>query len=88
MEGFKIGELSTNSFVHKELSRKYLIYIPKSYEGKKEVPLLLNFHPFGTSAEYQLGISDFRQLSEDKEFIQVIDVCLITYVASILFSEF
>ena len=71
MEGFKIGELSTNSFVHKELSRKYLIYIPKSYEGKKEVPLLLNFHPFGTSAEYQLGISDFRQLSEDKEFILV-----------------
>ena len=71
MEEFKIGELSTNSFVHKELSRKYLIYIPKSYEGKKEVPLLLNFHPFGTSAEYQLGISDFRQLSEDKEFILV-----------------
>ena len=71
MEGFKIGELSTNLFVHKELSRKYLIYIPKSYEGKKEVPLLLNFHPFGTSAEYQLGISDFRQLSEDKEFILV-----------------
>ena len=71
MEGFKIGELSTNSFIHKELSRKYLIYIPKSYEGKKEVPLLLNFHPFGTSAEYQLGISDFRQLSEDKEFILV-----------------
>ena len=71
MERFKIGELSTNSFFHKELSRKYLIYIPKSYEGKKEVPLLLNFHPFGTSAEYQLGISDFRQLSEDKEFILV-----------------
>ncbi len=71
MEGFKIGELSTNLFVHKELSRKYLIYIPKSYEGKKEVPLLLNFHPFGTNAEYQLGISDFRQLSEDKEFILV-----------------
>ena len=46
--------LNAQDFIQKELvhdgiQREYMIYVPSIYDGSVKVPLVLNFHGFGTS---------------------------------------
>ena len=67
----EFNNLSINYFPHNNLNRKYLIYIPKSYDGSDNYPLVLNFHSYDSNAEIQLSISDMRSLPEEEKFILV-----------------
>ena len=42
--------LFAQTLMHDNLSREYFVYVPTSYDGTSEVPLLLNFHGFGGTA--------------------------------------
>ena len=59
-------------FTHDGLNREFTVYIPQSYEEGTQVPLLFNFHGYGSSAYAQIGYGDFRDLSEQHNFIIVI----------------
>ncbi|HIM35156.1 MAG TPA: hypothetical protein EYM33_06450 [Pseudomonadales bacterium] len=60
------------TFNHDELVRDYLLYVPQSYSGSESVPLLFNFHGYGSSAIGQMGYGDFRVLAEEQQFILVV----------------
>ena len=39
--------LFTQTLPHDGITREYVIYVPDSYDGTSEVPLMLNFHGYG-----------------------------------------
>ena len=65
-----IGTFSRSIEVDGE-TREYLIYIPNSYDTIKSVPLLLNFHGFGGSANEFMDDADMRSLAASNSFILV-----------------
>ena len=38
------------SIMHDGIQRDYILYIPAIYDGNQDVPLVLNFHGFGSNA--------------------------------------
>ena len=67
---FKTG-LFTQTYQQGNLSREYVIYIPQSYDGTENVPLLLVFHGFGGRVQDMMYTADFRDLAESENFILV-----------------
>jgi len=64
-------QLSTRSIVHDGTQREYVIFIPVSYDGIAEVPLMFNFHGFGGTASGHMQDADMRSLAESETFILV-----------------
>ena len=62
---------NTQSIIHDGINREYVLYIPKSYDGVSEVPMLINFHGFGGSASEFMSYVDMRSLAESDTFILV-----------------
>ena len=54
---------------HDGVFRETLVYVPESYEGTENVPLLLNFHGYGGYAADYLLTADFRQIAEEQTFL-------------------
>lgn len=53
------------------VQRQYRIYIPSSYTGNEEVPLLLGLHGAGGSAKQYQRSTGFDTIAEDNGFIMV-----------------
>jgi polyhydroxybutyrate depolymerase len=51
--------------------RTYVLYVPASYDGTRPVPVVLNFHGFGSNAEQQIAYGDFRPLADREGFLVV-----------------
>ena len=51
--------------------RKYLLYIPKSYDPTKPVPLVINIHGFAQWPANQANVSQWNQLADEEGFIVV-----------------
>ena len=51
--------------------RKYLTHVPRSYDGTKPVPLLLDFHPLGMDAAYQRSNSGYAALADREGFLVI-----------------
>ncbi|MCT4665298.1 MAG: dienelactone hydrolase family protein [Flavobacteriales bacterium] len=60
---------NSQSIIHDGIDRKYVLYIPSSYDGKSPVPLVLNFHGFGSSASEYMNYADMRTVAESDTFI-------------------
>jgi polyhydroxybutyrate depolymerase len=52
-------------------NRTFEYYIPNSYTGSEEVPLLFSFHGLGSSGDEQRDLSKFDALAEQEGFIAV-----------------
>ncbi|MCK4843847.1 MAG: hypothetical protein KAS83_02615, partial [Dehalococcoidia bacterium] len=52
-------------------NRTYEYYIPSSYTGSEEVPLLFSFHGLGSNPEGQINLTNFDALAEQEGFIAV-----------------
>lgn len=61
----------TSSIMHDDLEREYILYVPASYDGSAAVPLILNYHGFGSNAEQQMFYGDFRGLADSLGFLVV-----------------
>ena len=64
--------LQSQGLVYQNQVREYLLYIPESYNESVSMPVMLNFHGFGGTAERHLRNADMRSLSESKGFIKLI----------------
>ena len=53
------------------VSRQYLLYIPSSYTGTSQVPLLFNFHGYGGTSNGHMYAADMRSLADKEKFILV-----------------
>lgn len=51
--------------------REYILYVPESYSGQTAVPLLFNFHGYGSNAEEQMQYGDFRAIADTAGFLIV-----------------
>ena len=63
--------LFTRTLFHDGVTREYILYVPDSYDGTSEVPLMLNFHGFGGHANTYLNYADMRSLADTENFILV-----------------
>ena len=59
------------SITHDGIQRDYIVYIPEIYDGSTAVPLVLNFHGFGSSASQQIFYGDFRDIADTEGFLLV-----------------
>ena len=59
------------SIMHDGIQRDYILYIPAIYDGNQDVPLVLNFHGFGSNANEQMFYGDFRDIADTEGFILV-----------------
>jgi len=56
---------------HDGLLREYIVYVPSSYDGKKEIPVVLNFHGYAGLASDYLKYADMRPQAEKDTFLLV-----------------
>ncbi|MCB0661443.1 MAG: prolyl oligopeptidase family serine peptidase, partial [Saprospiraceae bacterium] len=57
---------------HNGVSRSYILYVPSSYSGDETVPLVFNFHGYGSNALEQYYYADFRLIAERENFLIVL----------------
>ena len=62
---------NAQTIVHDGINREYILYIPDTYDGTSAVPLMLNFHGFGSSASDYMNYADMRAVAESDTFILV-----------------
>ena len=63
--------LTSQGLIYQNQVREYLLYIPVSYNENTPMPVMLNFHGFGGTAERHLENADMRSLSEFEGFILI-----------------
>ena len=62
---------STQSFTFEGNARTYELYVPRSYDGTRPVPVVFNFHGFGSNATQQMAYGNFKSLAEQHDFVIV-----------------
>lgn len=63
------GTLITRSFEHDRRTRTYKLYVPASYDGQEEWPLLLSFHGQTQSNDIMRGIDRFTLIADTAHFL-------------------
>ena len=61
----------TKSMIFDGVSREYIVYIPGSYDGSKEYPLLFNFHGGGSTSNNFINVNDMRPIADTAGFIAI-----------------
>ena len=56
---------------HDGLIREYSIYVPESYDGTTNFPLLFNLHGGGGTIAFHIGIADMSPIADTANFIVV-----------------
>jgi polyhydroxybutyrate depolymerase len=59
------------SIQHDGLTRTYILYVPANYTGTTNVPLLFNFHGYGSNASQQMTYGNFRPIADTAGFLIV-----------------
>jgi len=62
---------SGETFDFEGQARTYQLYVPRGYDGTQPVPLVFDFHGFGSNAAEQMAYGDFRPLAEEHTFLIV-----------------
>jgi polyhydroxybutyrate depolymerase len=62
---------NAQTLVHDGITRDYLLYVPDSYDGTIQVPLMINFHGFGGNASDYMNYADMRTTATSESFILV-----------------
>lgn len=57
------------SVMHDGRMRSYVMHVPAMYSGATPVPLIFDFHGYGSSGRGQMGASGFRELSDQHGFV-------------------
>ena len=61
----------TNNLFFDGNDREYIVYIPESYDGQKEFPLMFNFHGGAGYASDFMFTNDMRPIADTADFIAV-----------------
>ncbi|MEY2569219.1 MAG: polyhydroxybutyrate depolymerase [Actinomycetota bacterium] len=62
---------STFSLTSHGFAREYAVYAPASYTGRKRVPVVLEFHGFGSGAQQQMIYGNFGPAADRDGFLVV-----------------
>ena len=47
------------------------VYVPTTYDGSSELPLVMNFHGFGSDGDQQAAFTAYEELAEEEGFVVV-----------------
>jgi polyhydroxybutyrate depolymerase len=61
---------------HGGQQRQYIVHVPSSYDGRKAVPLVLDFHGWTSKADREEGASGWREKADAVGFIAVYPIGL------------
>ena len=61
----------TDSLIHNNIYRSYILYVPASYNPNNSVPLVLNLHGRTGTSWGQMWYGDFRSIADTANFIIV-----------------
>ena len=64
-------QLLNKTLIHDGETREYTVYIPESYQGDTDFPLLFNFHGGSGDIASQLSIADMRPIADTADFILI-----------------
>ena len=67
-----VGSLLDCELEHGGLDRRFKIYEPSNLSPDAALPVLFNFHGYGSNADQQLIYGDFRGLADEETFILVV----------------
>jgi len=62
---------NTQTLIYDGETREYTVYVPESYQGTEEVPLMFNFHGGSGDIASQIAIADMRPFADTAGFILV-----------------
>ena len=63
--GFTFYEgLSTNYIEHGGLKREYLLYIPNNTDNRQNLPVIFNFHGYGSQAVHFFNQTDMIEIAD------------------------
>jgi polyhydroxybutyrate depolymerase len=62
---------SAQSFTFQGVSRSYQLYVPAEYTGTKLVPVVFDFHGFGSNAVQQMVYGNFKPEADRDDFLIV-----------------
>lgn len=57
------------SIIVDSVKRDFILYVPASYDGTTNVPLVFSFHGLGGNAQAQMDDHDFRPVADTAKFI-------------------
>lgn len=62
---------TTKQLEFQGLTRSYIVHVPKQYDGKTALPLVVDLHPIQENATYQHDSSGYLQKADEAGFIVV-----------------
>lgn len=62
---------TTATFTFGGVDRSYVLYLPPGYDGRRRLPLVFDFHGYGSSAAIQLLYSGLAPVADRENFIVV-----------------
>jgi polyhydroxybutyrate depolymerase len=68
---FSIMDKTNGSIAASGVTRRYLLYVPKTYDGSKATPLVISIHPAATWPAVQMSVSRWNDLAEQYGFLVV-----------------
>jgi polyhydroxybutyrate depolymerase len=57
--------------MYEGVARTYQLYVPKAYRGTTAVPLVFDFHGYGSNAVQQMVYGNFKPLADQHDFLIV-----------------
>jgi len=68
---FWMMDKTNGTIISSGVTRRYILYVPKSYDGSKATPLVISIHPAATWPAVEMAISRWNELAERYRFIVV-----------------
>jgi polyhydroxybutyrate depolymerase len=68
---FAVRNRNNGSIVSSGTMRKYLLYVPRSYDGSSPTPLVISMHGAGGWPAQQMNLSQWNRLADSQRFIVV-----------------
>jgi polyhydroxybutyrate depolymerase len=68
---FSIMDKTNGTIVSSGVTRRYLLYVPKTYHRSRPTPLVISMHPGATWPAVEMQISRWNELAEQHGFIVV-----------------
>jgi len=68
---FSIMDKTNGTIISSGVTRRYLLYVPKTYDRSKATPLVISIHPAATWPAIEMSISRWNDLAERYGFIVV-----------------
>ena len=69
--GFWILDKTNGRIVSSGVTRRYLLFVPKTYDKSKATPLVISLHPAATWPAVEMNISRWNELADERSFLVV-----------------